>query len=107
MKAYPPKPLEDGLTDAHGEFTRACITFPIRRDGPVSGDGPYRAIRRSIYFQQRATTSCTARLGMPNIVTLDSLQQMMPESAPCGRRADDWGMHDFTSPGRRRASFAR
>ena len=37
------------------------------------------------YFQKRATRKFHSEMGMPNIVTMDSLQAMMPESA-CGRR---------------------
>ncbi len=35
---------------------------------------------------------------MPNIVTLDSLKQMMPE-ADQWPQGEDWGMHDFTAKG--------
>jgi hypothetical protein len=47
------------------------------------------------YFTDRATTKLHSELGMPNIVTLDSLRAMMPEADlwPQGRM---WGLHDFT-----------
>ena len=64
----------------------------------MSGHGPYQAQSAKYYFAQRATPKLHSEMGMPNIVTLDSLKLMMPESAmwPQGPM---WGLHDFTSPG--------
>jgi hypothetical protein len=60
----------------------------------VSGGGPYRAMPPKFYFQYRATPKLHSELGMPNIVTLDSLRAMMPEKAMWPQGAV-WGLHDF------------
>jgi hypothetical protein len=52
----------------------------------------------NFYFTQRATEKFHSEMGMPNIVTMDSLRLMMPESEmwPLG---SVWGLHDFTMMG--------
>jgi hypothetical protein len=50
------------------------------------------------YFAERATPKLHSELGMPNIVTMDSLKQMMPPE-DLWPPNDDWGMHDFTLTG--------
>ena len=72
--------------------------IPSSADGGVSGGGPYRIVPPKYYFQYRATTKLHSELGMPNIVTIDSLQQMMPEEA-MWPQGNVWGMHDFTRTG--------
>jgi hypothetical protein len=58
------------------------------------------------YFDRRATPKLHSELGMPNIVTLDSLRAMMPEAAmwPQGRL---WGLHDFCLQGAQGSSSFR
>src|ERR1039457_3598926 len=46
-------------------------------------------------------------MGMPNIVTLDSLRLMMPESAMWPPEGPIWGMHDFTNAGAQNAADFR
>jgi hypothetical protein len=94
----PPPPLEDGLTHLLAQLDPAIRYFPSSASGVVSGGGPYRALSAKFYFSQRATTKLHSELGMPNIVTLDSLKQMMPE-ADQWPQGEDWGMHDFTAKG--------
>ncbi|MGA9118030.1 MAG: discoidin domain-containing protein, partial [Bacteroidota bacterium] len=62
--------------------------------GVVSGGGPYRAMPVTFYFDQRATQKLHSEMGMPNMVSLQSLRAMLPDSLlwPIGRL---WGMHDF------------
>jgi hypothetical protein len=67
-------------------------------DNVVSGHGPYQAMPAKFYFTQRATTQLHSELGMPNIVTLDSLRLMMPERA-MWPQGDMWGIHDFSLQG--------
>ena len=50
-------------------------------DDVVSGHGPYQAMPLEVLLPQRATTKFHSEMGMPNIVTMDSLKQMMPEAA--------------------------
>jgi hypothetical protein len=62
--------------------------------GVVSGGGPYRAMPLKFYFDLRATERLHSEMGMPNMVSFESLKSMMPDSVlwPIGRI---WGVHDF------------
>jgi hypothetical protein len=97
-EGYPPDPLERGLRGILAELAPAIHYIPSSADDTVTGHGPYRALTPRFYFAQRATTQLSSELGMPNIVTMDSLRAMMPEAArwPQG---DVWGMHDFSLQG--------
>jgi len=46
------------------------------------------------YFEKRATEKLHSEMGMPNMVSFESLKQMIPDSAlwPIDRL---WGVHDF------------
>jgi hypothetical protein len=46
------------------------------------------------YFEKRSTEKLHSELGMPNMVSYESLKQMLPDSVlwPIGRM---WGVHDF------------
>ena len=104
-EGYPPEPIERGLRGILAELAPAIHYIPSSADDVVTGHGPYNAMPPRFYFEQRATTKLSSELGMPNIVTMDSLRQMMPEEArwPQG---DVWGMHDFSLGGAQRgASF--
>ena len=67
-------------------------------DDYVSGHGPYRAMPINHYFMKGATPKMHSEMGMPNIMTLDSLKATMPEQAmwPLGRM---FGLHDFSLDG--------
>ncbi len=93
-EGYPPKPLEEGIRKALAEMHPGLHYISSSADDVVSGHGPYQAMPPKFYYAQRATKMLHSELGMPNIVTLDSLRAMMPESAiwPQGKF---WGLHDF------------
>ncbi len=63
--------------------------------GVVSGGGPYRAMPIKFYFEKRATEKLHSEMGMPNMVSYESLKHMIPDSAlwPIDRL---WGVHDFS-----------
>jgi hypothetical protein len=94
----PPKPIEDGLTALIARLDPGLHYIPGSSFGVVSGGGPYWAMPAKYYFAERATPKLHSELGMPNIVTLDSLKQMMPAD-DLWPPNDDWGMHDFTLTG--------
>jgi len=90
----PPQPIDSAiramLPQIHpGLHYISSSSFP-----PVSGGGPYRAMPAKFYFEKRATERLHSELGMPNMVSYESLKQMLPDSAlwPIGRI---WGVHDF------------
>lgn len=97
-EGFPPKPLEDGIRQALGELHPGLHYIPSSADVVVSGHGPYQAMPAKYYFTERATPQLHSELGMPNIVTLDSLKLMMPEQA-MWPQGDMWGMHDFSLNG--------
>jgi len=94
----PPEPINGTLKTLTATLDPGSYYIPDSADGGVSGHGPYRTQFPKYYFEQRATTKLHSEIGMPNVVTLDSLKQMMPERDrwPLG---DGWGIHDFTSTG--------
>jgi hypothetical protein len=94
----PPEPINSGLKSLTEQLHPGLYYIPNSAMGPVSGGGPYATQAAKTYFQIRATTKLHSELGMPNVVTMDSLKQMMPEPDmwPLG---DVWGMHDFTRTG--------
>ena len=97
-EGYPPKPLEAGIRQTLAELHPGLHYISSSADDVVSGHGPYRAMPLNSYFAQRATPKFHSEMGMPNIVSMDSLRAMMPESAmwPQGRM---WGLHDFSLNG--------
>jgi hypothetical protein len=94
----PPRPIDEGLKSQIAALHPGIRYISSSAFGPVSGGGPYRAMPPKYYFTSRATTKLHSELGMPNIVTLDSLKQMMPE-ADRWPQGLDWGIHDFTLTG--------
>ncbi len=97
-EGFPPKPLEDGIRQALDELHPGLHYIPSSADVVVSGHGPYQAMSAKYYFTERATKQLHSELGMPNIVTMDSLKLMMPEKA-MWPQDDMWGMHDFSLNG--------
>jgi hypothetical protein len=97
-EGYPPKPLDDAiralLAGRHGDVPYISSSA----DDVVSGHGPYRAMPLNHYFLKGATAKIHSEMGMPNIMTVDSLKAMMPESSlwPLGRM---YGLHDFSLDG--------
>ena len=97
-EGQPPPPLEAGMRQVLAELHPGLHYIPSSADDTVSGHGPYRAMPLKFYFAQRATPKLHSELGMPNIVSMDSLRAMMPDSGmwPQGRM---WGLHDFSLHG--------
>ncbi len=96
-EGYPPEPLDEGIRAALAELHPGLHYISSSADDVVSGHGPYQAMPTKVYFQ-RAPVKFHSEMGMPNIVTLDSLALMMPEAGmwPQGRM---WGLHDFCGKG--------
>ncbi len=97
-EGYPLKPLDDAIRAALDTMAPGIQYIPSSADDTVTGHGPYRAMSTRYYFQQRASTKFHSEIGMPNIVTYDSLRDMMPEPEmwPLGPM---WGLHDFCLTG--------
>jgi hypothetical protein len=105
-EGFPPQPLDDGMRKIVAEFDPGVHYIPNSAAGVVSGGGPYRFNPPQYYFDERATPKLHSELGMPNVVTLDSLRAMMPEAA-IWPQGDMWGLHDFCSQGAQNAASWR
>lgn len=97
-EGYPPKPLEDGFRTLLDELHPEIFYTPSSADDLVSGHGPYRRMPLKHYFEQRATPQFHSEMGMPNILSMESLRATMrPEEFwPQGAA---WGLHDFCLTG--------
>jgi hypothetical protein len=98
----PPEVLDTAIRELLPEIHPGSHYISHSSVGPVSGFGPYGMMPVEFYFENRATSKLHSELGMPNIVTYESLQRMMPDSSqwPIG---DMWGLHDFCLDGNVRA----
>ena len=105
-EGVPPAPINDGLKSLTASLQPGSYYIPNSAMGPVSGGGPYRTQFPKFYFQYRATTKLHSELGMPNVVTWDSLQRMM-RPAEMWPQGEVWGIHDFTITGAQGASTWR
>jgi hypothetical protein len=103
----PPQPIDAGIRKSIRELQPDVHYISSSASPPVSGGGPYAVNTPKYYFQQRATIRLHSELGMPNVVTLDSVKQMMPESDLWPLGALSYGLHDFTLQGAQRLSGFR
>ncbi|MBQ9660854.1 MAG: beta-glycosidase [Bacteroidales bacterium] len=91
----PPAALDAGLAALVARLHPGLHYIPHSADGPVSGNGPYRALPPAEYFAlERGADRFHSERGMPNVPTLESLERML---GPAHRWPQDdvWGMHDF------------
>ncbi|MCX6255613.1 MAG: discoidin domain-containing protein [Bacteroidia bacterium] len=71
--------------------------------GVVSGGGPYSALPVRDYFLLYGFNKLHSERGMPNVMTFESLQQTLPESALWPQNSQ-WGMHDYCLESAQRAA---
>ena len=93
-EGYPPPGLEKGMREILGALHPGLHYTPHSAWGPVSGGGPYWAEAPKFYFEKRATEKLHSELGMPNIVNVESLRQMLGATPPWPPELT-WGLHDF------------
>jgi beta-galactosidase/beta-glucuronidase len=105
-EGYPPKVIDDGIRATLDSLHPGMHYIPSSADGVVTGHGPYTVQTNKYYFEQRAGALFHSEMGMPDIVSMDSLKLMMPEKDfwPQGK---DWGTHDFTAMGAQNANNFR
>lgn len=105
-EGYPPPPIDRELRRLVAELHPGMHYISSSADDVVSGHGPYRAMPLEYYFKERATAKFHSEMGMPNIVTWDSLREFIPEDQawPQGRL---WGLHDFCLTGAQGGSSFR
>jgi hypothetical protein len=97
-EGYPPKPLDEAIRALLAERHADVPYISSSADDVVSGHGPYRAMPVNHYFLKGPTAKIHSEMGMPNVMTVDSLKATMPESSlwPLGRM---YGLHDFALDG--------
>lgn len=97
-EGFPPAPLDRELRRLVAELHPRMHYISSSADEVVSGHGPYRAMPLEYYFKERATPKFHSEMGMPNIVSWESLREFIPEDQtwPQGRL---WGIHDFCLTG--------
>jgi len=80
-EGFPPKPIDDG-NPRHARRSPSGHALHSQL-GRRRGQRPrsYQVQPTKFYFSERATPKFHSEMGMPNVVTLDSLRLMMPESA--------------------------
>ena len=91
----PPAALDEGLRALVNRLHPGMQYIPHSATGPVSGNGPYRALSVEEYFTlERGRDRFHSERGMPNVPTVESLERML---APAHRWPQDdvWGMHDY------------
>ena len=91
----PPAALDAGLAALVERLHPGLHYIPHSADGPVSGNGPYRALPPAEYFAlERGADRFHSERGMPNVPVRESLERML---GPDHRWPQDdvWGMHDF------------
>ena len=91
----PPAALDAGLAALVARRHPGLCYIPHSATGPVSGNGPYRALPPADYFAlERGADRFHSERGMPNVPTVESLERML---APAHHWPQDdvWGMHDF------------
>ena len=94
----PPEPIDTGLRTLVSTLHPALHYISNSAFGVVSGGGPYRAMPLKFYFEHRATEKLHSEIGMPNIVSYESLQRMMPYSS-VWPQGELWGIHDYCLEG--------
>lgn len=97
-EGYPLKALDDDIRASLKTLHPGIHYISSSADDAVSGHGPYRALDVKSYFQQRSTPKFHSEMGMPNIVTMDSLNEFMDPEDQWPQGAV-WGLHDFCLTG--------
>ncbi len=95
----PPPVIESAIRRLLPKLDPGIRYIPNSAFGVVSGGGPYHLMMPlTYYFKNRATPKLHSEIGMPDIVSYESLRRMMPDSDmwPQSRM---WGVHDFTLQG--------
>jgi hypothetical protein len=90
----PPEVLDSAIRKVLPQIHPDVHYISHSSSGVVSGGGTYRAMPIKFYFEKRATEKLHSEMGMPNMVSYESLKHMIPDSAlwPIDRL---WGVHDF------------
>lgn len=99
----PPEVLDTALRAMIPEIHPGIHYISHSSTGVVSGGGPYNALPARDYFLLYGHNKLHSERGMPNVMTYESLQQMLPDSALWPQNSQ-WGLHDYCLQGAQRAA---
>jgi len=99
----PPDVIDTSLRKMISKLNPEIHYISNSASGVVSGGGPYWAMPDKFYFEKRATTKLHSELGMPCIMTIESMKQMLPDSL-LWPQSSVWGLHDFCLDGAMKGS---
>lgn len=99
----PPEVLDTALRAMIPETHHGIHYISHSSTGVVSGGGPYNALPARDYFLLYGHNKLHSERGMPNVMTYESLQQMLPDSALWPQNSQ-WGLHDYCLQGAQRAA---
>ena len=94
----PPEVLDTALRAMVKELHPGIHYIPNSSMGVVSGGGPYRALPVRDYFLLYGKNKFHSERGMPNVMTFESLEQTLPDSALWPQNSM-WGLHDYCLEG--------
>lgn len=90
--------LDNSLRKTVAELHPGIHYISNSASGVVSGGGPYRALPAKDYFLLYGRHKFHSERGMPNVMTFESMQKMLPESKLWPQN-DQWGLHDYCLEG--------
>jgi len=94
----PPEVIDTALSAMVPALHKGMMYIPNSAFGSVSGGGPYRALPPRDYFLLYGRNKLHSERGMPNVMTYESMKQMLPESAFWPQNSQ-WGLHDYCLDG--------
>jgi hypothetical protein len=92
-EGFPPDPIDDGLRNLVSTLQPGLHFISSSADGPVSGHGPYRVEPLKYYFTN-PPVKFHSEMGSPNIVEMESLRRILPES-DMWPQDKVWPLHDY------------
>lgn len=105
-EGFPPNKLEKGLNDMVAELDPPRMYVSSSADPShgvrLSGHGPY-SVQGPVYYYRSGGSQFHTERGMPNVPSLESLKDMIPEEK-LWPRGILWGLHDFALDSAQRAS---
>ena len=97
-EGFPPEVLDTALRAMIPVIHPGIHYISNSSMGVVSGGGPYRALPPRDYFLLYGRNKLHSERGMPNVMTYESLQQMLPEDKLWPQNSQ-WGLHDYCLEG--------
>ncbi len=94
----PPPIIQNAIDVSLPVLAPGIRYIPNSASYSVSGGGPYALQPLKSYFKNRATPKFHSEMGMPDIMSYESLKLTMPDSG-IWPQTRYWGIHDFTLQG--------